>query len=183
MAFPDDVMTADEKVILHLRPHWKVMILPTLVFLLAVAAVGAALVLGWATTAVYIVAGVALIAVAVWSFWPWLVWRTTHYVFTNERIIFQFGVFNRDRRDIPLMRVNDHSMSQSFLERILGCGTLTIESAGERGQSVLRDIPHVGVVQTKLYELVESDRDAYSLNDNERARRVPGQADKTEETQ
>jgi uncharacterized membrane protein YdbT with pleckstrin-like domain len=183
MAFPDDVMTADEKVILHLRPHWKVMIMPTLVLLLAVAAVAAALVLDWTTTMVYIVAGVAIIAVAIWSFWPWLIWRTTHYVFTNERIIFQYGVFSRDRRDIPLMRVNDHSMSQSFLERMLGCGVLTIESAGERGQSVLRDIPHVGIVQTKLYELVEQDRDQHSLDDNERVRHVPSQADKTEETQ
>lgn len=180
MAFPDDVMTADEKVVLHLRPHWKVMIMPTIVLLLAIAAIAAALVLNWATTVVYIVAGIAVIAVAIWSFWPWLVWRTTHYVFTNERIIFQFGVFARDRRDIPLMRVNDHSMSQSFIERILGCGTLTIESAGERGQSVLTDIPHVQVVQTKLYELVEHDRDLHSLGEAEL--RTQLQADKTEET-
>ena len=138
MAFPDDVMTADEKVVLHLRPHWKVMIMPTVVVLLAVAAVVTALAMGWDKVMVYIVACLSLVAVAIWSFWPWLVWRTTHYVFTNERIIFQFGVFSRDRRDIPLMRVNDHAMSQSFLERILGCGVLTIESAGERGQSVLR---------------------------------------------
>ncbi|HCT76898.1 MAG TPA: hypothetical protein DGT23_09975, partial [Micromonosporaceae bacterium] len=109
-----------------------------------------------------------------------LIWRTTHYVFTNERIIFQFGVFSRDRRDIPLMRVNDHAMSQSFIERILGCGTLTIESAGERGQSALKDIPRVGMVQTKLYELVEEDRDSHSFNDDER-RSVPVQSDKTEE--
>ena len=81
-----------------------------------------------------------------------------------------------DRRDIPLMRVNDHSMSQTFLERILGCGTLVIESAGERGQSVLKEIPHVGVVQTKLYELVEHDRDTHSPGV------VPSQAEKTEET-
>jgi uncharacterized membrane protein YdbT with pleckstrin-like domain len=181
MAFPDDVMTADEKVVLHLRPHWKVMILPTFVLLLAIAAVVTSLAMSWDKVVVYIVAGVSLVAVAVWSFWPWLVWRTTHFVFTNERIIFQFGVFSRDRRDIPLMRVNDHAMSQSFIERILGCGVLTIESAGERGQSVLKDIPHVGVVQTKLYELVEADRDAHSLDDNER--RVPSQADKSEERQ
>lgn len=180
MAFPDDVMTADEKIVLHLRPHWKVMILPTLVLLLAVAAVVTVLALGWDQVAVYIVAGLALIAVVWLSFWPWLVWRCTHYVFTNERIIFQTGVFSRERRDIPLMRVNDHAMSQNFIERILTCGTLTIESAGERGQTMLKDIPHVGVVQTKLYELVEADRDAHSFNDDEH-RSVPAQVDQTEE--
>jgi len=174
MAFPEDVMTADEKIVLHLRPHWKVMIVPTLVLLLGVAAVVTGLALGWANAALYVVAGIALIAVVWLSFWPWLVWRCTHYVFTNERIIFQTGVFSRDRRDIPLMRVNDHAMSQTFLERMLTCGTLTIESAGERGQTVLKDIPRVGIVQTKLYELVEADRDAHSYNDDER-RRVPAQ--------
>jgi hypothetical protein len=64
-------------------------------------------------------------------------------------------------------------MSQTFLERILTCGTLTIESAGERGQTVLKDIPGVGVVQTRLYELVEEDRDKHAFNDDER--RVPPQ--------
>lgn len=182
MAFPDDVMTADEQIVLHLRPHWKVMIRPTLVLVLAIAAVITAVALGWANPAIYIVAAVGLILVGWLSFWPWLIWRTTHYVFTNERIIFQFGVFSRDRRDIPLMRVNDHAMSQSFMERILGCGTLTIESAGERGQSMLKDIPQVGHVQTKLYELVEHDRDKHSYNDDER-RPLPAQTEKTAEEQ
>jgi uncharacterized membrane protein YdbT with pleckstrin-like domain len=99
--------------------------------------------------------------------WPLLVWRTTHFVFTNERVVLQHGVFSRDRRDIPLARVNDHAMDQSFVERLLGCGTLTIESAGERGQSVLTDIPHVERVQTMLYELVEEDRDRSQLDKDE----------------
>lgn len=58
-------------------------------------------------------------------------------------------------------------MSQRFVERLLGCGTLTIESAGERGQSVLTDVPHVDKVQTKLYELVEAHHDKHSLGDGE----------------
>jgi uncharacterized membrane protein YdbT with pleckstrin-like domain len=181
MAFPEDIMTADEKVALHLRPHWKVMVLPTLVLILGAGAVVTGLALGWDSVAIYIVAAIAL-ALIVWlTFAPWLRWRTTHYIFTNERIIFQHGVFSRDRRDIPLMRVNDHAMSQSFFERILGCGTLTIESAGERGQTVLTDIPHVGMVQTKLYEMVEHDRDIHSYNDDER-RSVPIQQPAAEKT-
>ncbi|WP_020525724.1 PH domain-containing protein [Catelliglobosispora koreensis] len=182
MAFPDDIMTADEKVVLHLRPHWKVMIIPTLVLVVSVAVFLTALLLGWAQAVVYIIAAVAVVLLLWLAFAPWLRWRTTHYIFTNERIIFQFGVFSRDRRDIPLMRVNDHAMSQNFIDRILGCGTLTIESAGERGQTVLTDIPRVGMVQTKLYELVEHDRDIHSFGDDERRRVVPVQAPETEPT-
>ncbi|MEV0805060.1 PH domain-containing protein [Micromonospora sp. NPDC050200] len=171
MAFPEDVLTEDEHVVLHLHPHWKALLRPILVLVLGVAAVVA----GWVllpegdggTIALYVIAGLVL-ALALWlGLWPFLVWRTTHYLFTNERVLLQQGVLSRDRRDIPLTRINDHAMSQRFVERLLGCGTLTIESAGERGQSVLRDVPSVGQVQTKLYELVEAHHDKHSLGDGE----------------
>ncbi|HEY0698924.1 MAG TPA: PH domain-containing protein, partial [Micromonospora sp.] len=84
-----------------------------------------------------------------------------------ERVLLQEGVFSRQRRDIPLGRINDHAMSQRFVERMLGCGTLTIESAGERGQSVLAAVPGVEKVQTTLYELVEADRDKHTVGDGE----------------
>jgi len=164
VAFPEDVLTEDERVVLHLHPHWKALIRPVLV-----AAAGVAvLVLGWmflpgGTIAMTVLSGLVVIALLWLVVWPFLRWRTTHYVFTNERVLLQRGVLARDRRDIPLSRVNDHSMTQRFSERLLGCGTLTIESAGERGQSVLSDIPRVERVQTTLYELVEADRDAHTV--------------------
>ena len=171
MAFPEDVLTEDEHVVLHLHPHWKALLRPILVVLLGVAAVVA----GWlllpegdgATIALYVIAGLALVLAFWLALWPFLVWRTTHYLFTNERVLLQEGVFSRHRRDLPLARINDHSMSQRFLERLLGCGTLTIESAGERGQSVLRDVPRVDRVQTTLYELVEAQHDKHTLGDGE----------------
>lgn len=171
MAFPEDVLTTDEHVVLHLHPHWKAMIRPVLVLLVAIAAVVAGFILlpsgTGGTVGLYAIGAAALVAVLWLSLWPYVVWRTTHYVFTNERVLLQTGVFSRDRRDIPLARVNDHAMSQRFIERLLGAGTLTIESAGERGQSILTDIPGVERVQTTLYELVEADRDKHSLGDSE----------------
>ena len=90
--------------------------------------------------------------------WPLLVWRSTHYVFTDERILLQDGVIARERRDLPLNRVNDHVMSQSLLDRMLGCGTLRIDSIGDQS-AVLASVPHVQQVQTLLYELIETDRE------------------------
>ena len=166
MAFPEDVLSGDERVVMHLHPHWKALIRPVFVTLVAIAVV----VVGgiWLGTPGLIGAGVLALVAIVWlALWPYLVWKTTHYVFTNERVLLQTGVFSRNRRDIPVNRINDHSMSQTFIERMLGCGTLTIESAGERGQSVLSDIPHVERVQTALYEIVESDRDSHTYDDDE----------------
>lgn len=166
MAFPEDVLSADERVVMHLHPHWKALIWPAVFAVVAVGGTIAAALLN--SVALIIVGALAVIALIWLVIWPYLKWRTTHYVFTNERVLLQTGVFSRNRRDIPVNRINDHSMNQSFIERLLGCGTLTIESAGERGQSQLTDIPKVERVQTTLYEIVEADRDAHSYDDNER---------------
>jgi uncharacterized membrane protein YdbT with pleckstrin-like domain len=165
------VLTKDERLVSHLHPHWKALIRPVFVVLVSIAAVVAAAVLlpaDWSMVALYGVGVLALVAVATLAFWPWLVWRTTHYVFTNERVMLRTGVFARTGRDIPLGRVNDVSFSHGVIDRVLGCGTLTIESAGERGQVVLTDIPHVEKVQSELYELVEADHAKHTFDESDR---------------
>src|SRR5690242_751005 len=177
VGFPESVLTSDERVVLHLHPHWKALVRPILVVVVAVAAVIAAGIFfpaGWNPVGLYVVGAIALVAIFTLAMWPWLVWRTTHYVFTNERVILREGVFSRDGRDIPMGRVNDVSFSHNLIERMLGCGTLTIESAGERGQVVLTDIPRVEKVQSVLYELVEEDRDRHTFDDDDRDAIVRG---------
>jgi uncharacterized membrane protein YdbT with pleckstrin-like domain len=167
VAFPEDVLTSEERVVLHVHPHWKTLARPVLLGVVVVAAAVVALIFVPSGIGQLII-GAAALVVLVWLLLrPILVRQTTHYVFTDQRILLQLGIFNRDRRDIPLSRVNDHSMNQHFLERLLGTGTLVIESAGERGQQVLHDIPHVEKVQTLLYELVEADHDRDSLDEGE----------------
>ena len=67
------------------------------------------------------------------------------------------GVLSRTGRDMPLTRVNDVSFSRTFVERMFGSGTLIIESAGDRGQVVLTDVPQVESVQRDIYRLVEDE--------------------------
>jgi len=169
VAFPEDSLTDDERVVLHLHPHWKAMIWPTFWTIVLVAAVVVASVAGPTGTGgnVLVVAvGAVAFVLFIWlAFWPFLLWRSTHFVFTNERVLLREGIFSRQQRDIPLNRVNDVSSSQSLLERMLGCGNLTVESAGERGQSILPDIPKVIIVQKTVYELVEADHDRRSVSD------------------
>jgi uncharacterized membrane protein YdbT with pleckstrin-like domain len=164
VAFPDEVLTAEEEVVLHLHPHAKAAVRPILVLLVALAAVILVWVMLPRTTGgligVLVVAAVALFLGSSRGVWPLLVWRTTHYVFTDERILLQDGVIARERRDLPLNRVNDHVMSQSLVERVLGCGTLRIDSIGDQ-VAVLASVPRVQQVQTLLYQLIETDRELY----------------------
>jgi uncharacterized membrane protein YdbT with pleckstrin-like domain len=171
VAFPEDILTADERVVLHAHPHWRQLVRPLLVAVVLVAAVVAAWLwlpeTDWRSTAFYLVCGVAVVLLGWLSLWPWLVWRTTHYVFTTERVVLQSGVINRERRDIPLHRVNNHLMTQTLVDRIFGSGRLIIESAGETGQTELVRVPRVQRAQTLLYDLVDADRDRHALGDDE----------------
>jgi uncharacterized membrane protein YdbT with pleckstrin-like domain len=181
--FPDDILTADEEVVLHLHPHAKAAVRPILVLILGLAATIVTWVMlpadngGLIGSAV--VATIALYAGVRYGVRPLLVWRCTHYVFTDERILLQDGVIARERRDLPLARVNDHAMSQSLVDRLLGCGTLTIDSIGDQS-AVLDGVPHVQHVQTLLYELIETDRALHPDDEDDEADEpeIPAQPDR-----
>jgi uncharacterized membrane protein YdbT with pleckstrin-like domain len=170
VAFPDDVLTDEEEVVLHLHPHAKAAVRPTLVLLVCLAAVIVVWVMLPTTTGgligVCVVGAIALFMGVTRGVWPLLVWRTTHYVFTDERILLQDGVVARQRRDLPLNRINDHLTQQGLLDRVLGCGTLTVDSIGEQS-AVLASVPHVQQVQTTLYELIETDRELRPEDDDD----------------
>ncbi len=162
MGFPERLLGDDERIALELRPHWKALVVPVLVLLVTAAAAGftaAVIPAGQARRwEMLAIAVVAMVVICRWTIWPWARWHATNYVLTTHRLILREGVITRDGHDIPLSRINDVSFAHSsLLERVLGCGTLTVESGGERGQVVLRAVPHVEDVQRELYRMVDAD--------------------------
>lgn len=150
-----------EEVVLELRAHRKVLVVPALVL---VGVVGIASYAAFAVPAgrLHAVGQLAVLVVAAglvgwWSVRPYLQWRTTRFVLTNRRLTVRTGVLTRSGRDLPLHRITDVSFTHSLLERLLGCGTLTVESAGERGQLVLTDIPDVEAVQREVFRRAEAE--------------------------
>jgi uncharacterized membrane protein YdbT with pleckstrin-like domain len=155
-------MTNDEQPVLLLHPHWKTLIRPILIAVLAVAIALVAEALipsGSASLAARGAVGViAVLVLMVWLIVPVLRWRTTTYELTTKRLRTRFGIMTMHGRDIPLTRINDVSFEQGVLDRLLGAGRLVVESAGEHGQIVLTDIPHVEDVQATLFKLVEDEQ-------------------------
>lgn len=154
MSYPQKLLGADEQVVLDMHQHWKVLIVPMLEMLAVLSLTGFLLAVvddGRFRLAIAVFAAILLTLLVVI---PFLRWRTTLFVVTNERVVMRSGILSRQGRDVPLSRVNDVSFEHSFLERILGCGTLMVESAGERGQVTLTDVPQVEQVQRTVYDLV-----------------------------
>jgi uncharacterized membrane protein YdbT with pleckstrin-like domain len=158
----DFSLTGNEQPVLLLHPHWKVLVRPVLIAVLVIAAALVAEVLipsGSAAGAErLVVAAVAILVLMLWLMVPVLRWRLTTYELTSKRLRIRDGIITRRGRDIPLTRVNDVSFAQGPLDRLLRCGRLVVESAGEHGQIVLTEIPHVERVQATLFQLVEEEQ-------------------------
>lgn len=141
--------------VLRLRTHAKVLLLPAVALILvgALLGVGAALVpSAYRPGGQYVVVVAAAALATWWSVIPFLRWRTRTYTITNHRLIARQGILNRVGTVLPLMRINDVSYERSLMDRILGCGTLFIQTAAE-GAVVLDDVPdveHVHLVLTGL---------------------------------
>lgn len=161
MGYPRRLLNADEEIVFDLHPHWKGLFVPTLLAPLVVFA--ATFVAGKVPEGDHqgqVRLAVALVAVAVFCWLvvaPYVRWYTTHFVLTTRRVIMREGLVARKGRDIPIFRINDVTFSHTVVERVFGAGTLVVESAGERGQVTLSDIPHVEDVQRQIYTLMDAD--------------------------
>lgn len=169
VSYAEKLLADDERVVLDLRQHWKTLIVPVLAFLLVCAAVGIGVGVVDNTNVRYVILAVGLVVIAVFSVKPFLTWYCTHFVVSDRRVMMRSGILARQGRDVPLSRINDIHFEHSVLERMLGCGSLVIESAGERGQVTLHDVPHVQDVQRKIYELVEDTDDRMSGRGDDRS--------------
>ncbi|HEX5293628.1 MAG TPA: PH domain-containing protein [Streptosporangiaceae bacterium] len=158
----DEGLTEGEHIVLRLHPHWKTVLRPILLLAVIVAAVIVALVyLPASADKAPVRLGIGVVAVLlalVFTLVPFLRWRTTTYELTNRRLRLRSGILTRRGRDFPLARISDVSFSHGVLDRILGCGRLVVESAGEHGQLVLTEIPRVVDVQARLFQLVEDEQ-------------------------
>lgn len=154
MRYPTRLLGDDEEILRQFRPHWRVL-LPAVAWAMVLAAL----------------VGVAFAAVD--PPWPWYAtgaavllwsaitgrtvagWWFTNYVLTSERIIVRSGLLARKGTEIPLESVNNVLFSQRIVERMLGYGDVIVESAGQRGQSRLTDIPDPEAFQSEIYRARE----------------------------
>jgi len=158
----DQTLVPGETAVIIVHPHWKVLVKPIALAVLIVAVVLVALVMipfGKALPIAGLVLGGVTIVGVMWSLMlPLLRWRTTSYELTSRRLRVRSGILAREGKDIPLSRVTDVSFQTGILDRILGSGTLVVESPGEHGQLRLTEIPHVEYLQSALFQLVEEER-------------------------
>ncbi len=158
MPYPKRLLNQDEELALDLRPHWwyfwkhiitgiPLFIILGLIFSYLHGTARSIFLYPWA------------LAALVWAGWlatRYANWNFTHFVVTNDRVIFRTGVFAKHGVEIPLERINNINFHQGIIERVVGAGDLDIESAGREGQSHFSDIWHPDGVQQEVYRQMEA---------------------------
>jgi len=144
----DSLLASGEKLVFTAHAHWKNLVGPVLVALIAGGAVAFGLLVlvpspqdeAWQRWS--IVALATLLAVA-FGLWPFLGWLASTDTLTTRRLISRRGVISREGKDLPIDRVQSVSYRRSLLDRMLGCGTLIVQTAGETSDVELYDVARI----------------------------------------
>ncbi len=155
MPYPQENLHGHEQIVLDLRPHWWFFVRQMFAVVASIA-FGVIVLSFTDVPALNLVAGFAILASLVWFGVRYVVWTTTNFVVTTDRLISRTGVFSREGIEIPLERINTVFFRQTLFERMIGSGDLELESASEEGSSVFNDIRRPIDVQNEIYQQMEA---------------------------
>lgn len=159
MAFKSSELYSTEQVVLDLHPH-PITMLGSILSLIASVAFGLWVSLWWQphgrTWAVFkVIIAAVVIAALIYFIVQWINLITQQFVVTTDRCIVRRGIFKRSGTEIPLERINTIFFEQTMLERLVSCGSLALESAGERGTETIEHVRNPVRVQHCIYEQIE----------------------------
>ncbi|UGQ08991.1 PH domain-containing protein [Yinghuangia sp. ASG 101] len=131
-----------EKCLVAVRRHWSVLIRP-----LSAAVGAAALVIAMALyfpaehVVVHLLLWPVLVAATLWGAWHVLVWRHDYLFVTDRRVMVTTGVLTRRVLMLSLAKVTELKFQRSLGGRILGHGTLILES--DVTEDALKEVEYV----------------------------------------
>lgn len=151
-------MSSDEQVVWTGRPSWKgrLSILgPGLAFALAVLVL--LLILGVGVAIALPIVLVIAVVTLIWGLLETLRWK---YTFTNRRIVVRHGLVSVREQTARLARVQDLTLSQTLLGRMLGVGSLEVDTAGSEGGAIeLKWLNRPAEVREKLEAAVQAEQE------------------------
>src|SRR6187551_2361705 len=100
MGYPEEILAPEEGLLVHSHPHWKTIVTAFIVGIIAtLVAIAAVTFITTATLASPLAWALNFIVVILWlatMFWlvlsPLVRWGTTHFVVTDQRVMFRTGV-------------------------------------------------------------------------------------------
>lgn len=159
MAFVRSVLVPGETLIVHTHPHWRQLIRPALVGLVASGLAGIAggfievqVVHAADRTATWtMVAVLTLLVLLRLAVWPALRWARTDLIVTDERVLYRPAGSSRRCVDVPLRRISAVRFRHTLSDRALGTGCLILE-LGHLPPVEIDHVPEVARVHAAVYD-------------------------------
>ena len=158
MPFPRRLLIEGEELVLDLRPHWIALVAPVFVAI-------AGLVAAW-WLSVTLLDSIAwlpwvafLVVLLVYTVPRFVSWWTSNFVVTGDRVVHREGFIAKRSMEVPLEAINDVRFDQGIIDRMIGAGTLVIQSASEHGRQVFDNIRDPEEVQRTIYHEGEKNKE------------------------
>ena len=116
----------DEEILLITRQHWIKLLLPIFVWLLA------AVLLIWLAGNMGFIGTLVL---ALYPMYEYVNWKNNLWCITNVRVVDESGFFSRYSKESPLDKINNVEYDQNIWGRIMGFGSVDIQTAAELGET------------------------------------------------
>jgi uncharacterized membrane protein YdbT with pleckstrin-like domain len=147
MKYVESLLGKNEQILWRARQHWIVLsanfVINLFIFIVIWAIYGAAGTLGAGAVGDFLRAnrGIALLALLfpiAWFGWEFLQWWAEEYLITTSRVVQTEGLVNKHTKDSALEKINDITLSQSVLGRLLSYGDLQIITGSDMGTNMLK---------------------------------------------
>ena len=116
----------DEEILLITRQHWIKLILPIFVWLVV------------AVLLIWLAGNMGFIGTLVLALYPifeYINWKNNLWCITNLRVVDESGFFSRYSKESPLDKINNVEYDQNIWGRIMGFGSVDIQTAAELGET------------------------------------------------
>jgi uncharacterized membrane protein YdbT with pleckstrin-like domain len=81
--------------------------------------------------------GIGLLILLYW----YIKTRATALTVTEHELMYERGILSKDRLSVSLRHVRSVEVKQSFVNRILGVGTIQVSTAGDEPEFTVKDLP------------------------------------------
>ena len=147
LKYVESLLGKNEQILWRARQHWIVLtanfVINLFIFIVVLAVYGAAGTLGAGAIGDFLRSnrGFALLALLFpigWFGWELLQWWAEEYLITTTRVVQTEGLINKRTKDSALEKINDITLNQSVVGRILNYGDLAIITGSDVGTNVLK---------------------------------------------
>jgi uncharacterized membrane protein YdbT with pleckstrin-like domain len=77
---------------------------------------------------------------AAWTAWRHVKLRFTTMTIQGNKLRFESGMITKSTRTMELSRIQDVRVDQTLMQRLVGIGSITIETAGETGRLTMQNV-------------------------------------------